>query len=168
MPTTDFVDSIQAGTLQTLDLPLQAGVAIDVIVAPEDALAAHIGQGVVVFTWTPPSMGSIRRYELFVSTSENGTYTKWGQFTSREKSGIAYNLPVATTLYMKLRAVSTGNTNSDFALVYQGEIEKRSIPVIIRSIFGSTIPANARFAVHSRNSNSLVSLQADSQILIGN
>lgn len=157
----EAVDAIQGGIKLCFDLVdgLRAGVAVENISPPKNALAVHIGQGSVLVQWDEPDFGVPGTYEFAVSFNQT-TWYNWRNMQLGAKSATLTGLPVARDIYVRMRAISTGNTPSDYTDVAQGKLQQPQVRMSVRSVKFSVIQANAVFAAYRADTNTLVAFRA--------
>lgn len=125
--------------------PVELSILSPYIDPPYDVFAAHMGLGVVMFTWKHDDHELVEHYELLAAESLNGTYIPYhrGQFVDRH--GIVNNIPTGGEAWFRMKAYGKNGAVSDYVQVKQGKLRSIDINMLVRGIAGSTIQAGARF-----------------------
>lgn len=162
-----FTDApIQTRLKDGATAPIQASVAAPSIAAPTDPLAVHVGQGSLLLGWGHANPELVNYYELYVSTSLGGNYVKLTRGEFKATHGNVQNIPLGRSLYFKLRAIGRNGAISSFAQVKRGKLYQPTIPLKVRGISGSIIPANSLFSSLDAETGKLLLVRAQATITI--
>lgn len=162
-----FADApIQARIKDGATAPIQASIATPTITAPIDPLAVHIGQGNLFLGWSHATPELVSYYELYVSTSLAGTYVKLTRGEFQATHGSVQNIPLGRSLYFQLRAIGLNGAISSFTQIKRGKFYQPTIPLKVRGISGSTIPAGVMFSSLDQETGKLLLVQAQALITI--
>jgi hypothetical protein len=126
--------------------PIQVQILTPAIDPPIAPLAVHMGQGIVWLNWSHPVPDKVQQYELFVATSQLGSYTKLERGVFLATHGVIQNMPLGRTLYFKLQAIGKNGATSSQVQVKLGKFYVPLVTMKMRSIEGSTIPVGAVFS----------------------
>jgi hypothetical protein len=154
----------QAGFKLVFTVQAQAGIQSSTPTVPLNPVAAHAGSGAVIFNWSPPASGSVRHYEIWGSTSLNGSYSLLQGTEIIGNRAIITNLPIGILLYFKIRAISTADIAGPFAQFKKGTIARPVFPVEIRAIKGSKILAGTMFSILDEKSGRIIAISAVNDI----
>lgn len=157
---------IQAGIKQGYNFPIQVGITAASIAAPTNALAKHLGQGVVFATWQHSTPAKVDYYEVWASTNFGGPYTPYQHNRFRKPRAFLANVPVGITAYFQVRAVGYNGALSSFAQVKQGKLERPTISLKVRAITGSTIAAGEIFTCPDQETGRLIAVRPSVDITL--
>lgn len=161
---TDFAFSL--GIPEATDFPFSLGVPTPTIDDPQAVLAAHVGQGTLFIQWTHPTPDLVRVYEIYGSMTDGGPYTKLQHGESFITRAMLHNIPMASQVYLQIRAIGINGAISNFVGARQGKFQNPSVRCSVRAISGSTIPEGALFVHRDENTGRLIGLRAESDITI--
>lgn len=161
---TDF--AAELGIPRTTDFEAELGIPTPTIADPTAALAANLGQGSMLIQWLHPEPELVSYYEVYGSVFDGGPYTKLQHGEFKVLHGIIHNVPMASQIYLQIRAVGFNLAVSNFVPVRQGKFQSPSVRCSVRAISGSTIPAGAIFVSRDEETGRLVGLRAEQNITI--
>lgn len=166
--TSAYAD-VDAGIARSVRGEAIAGIAADAIAPPTNPLCVHLGNGVVLFGWTPPSFAdpSQLQYEIFACESLNGTYIDIATQLAGNRT-ILRSIPVGITAYFQIRTVLPSGFRSTFAQCKLGRVVQSSFRMNIRSIAESYITKGAIFSMIDQATGSIIAFQTNSTIDIVN
>jgi hypothetical protein len=115
---------------------------------PLNVLTRNCGNGSLEVQWDAPLTGTVDEYEIYISTSLGGTYTKAHHETidSAKTWWRLRNIPFGLTIYTKVRGVEADGTAGDWSDVgLDAECSKAIGIVRFSGPVGDRIPAGAEF-----------------------
>lgn len=131
---------------------------------PSNPLAAHIGNGTVLLSWTETNASLVDHYQVWASEDA----VNYFQYMNAEFQGdraMIHNVPIGITAYLKIRAIGIDGRISNFVDFQAATIQKPSKQFMIRAIDGSLIRQGAVFSVLDM-SGRIVAIQAVADIPI--
>lgn len=152
-PIRASIESAGTGTIR-------ASIAEPSIAAPTVPLAVHIGQGSVMVQWQHVDPATVERYELFGSDSLTGQYEKVQGGDFFQLHGMLHNVPLSSTIYLKVRAVGKNGAVSTFTQVKLGKFSPLDVWMRCKAIQGSTIPKDAQFSSVDQQTGQLIVIRA--------
>lgn len=155
-----FIDFAQQFTVSG-----SVGFEVPVCSQPVNPLAVHMGNGAMLVTWGAPLTGQASEYEIWASNSLTGNYYKFSNGEFELTHGVLNNLPVNTTVYLKIRAKSPTGQYSPYAQFRAGQINYPTIKMKLKSVSGSVISAGSVFSKQVSGSR-LLAFKALSEISI--
>jgi hypothetical protein len=117
---------------------------------PINPMAVHLGAGVLQLYVETPVSGTLGRYEVSCSRALNGVYEGCAQRFFSQKDACLYDFTLGSDAYLRIRAIGTDGSASDWVQVKRGVASKPYIGMTCRCIEGSLIPAGAIFAIPKR------------------
>lgn len=126
-----------------------AGITGQLAGLPGLPLAAHIGNGSILFAWLP-AVGQIDYYEINFSTNLTGVYQAYGRSIFKENNsglGLISNFPFGRDLYFRIRAATEDGSFSDWVQVKLGILQKQTTQMRVRGPEGSIVVSGARVAM---------------------
>lgn len=118
--------------------------------APDNPLAAHIGNGTVFIRCDKPTV-PVDGYEIVVALDVDGPYFPFSNATATTNVMLLYAIPVAgQDIFIKLRAfkiVDGVKQYSSYVNVKRGTLTKPTIAGTARALSGSRIPNGAIFSI---------------------
>lgn len=164
--TTFVTAPLEAGFKKAADFTISAGIAAQVLSAPTNPLAVHLGDGLLFVTWDAVNFSNVS-YNLYSSLSLNGEY-RLLVYGLTDTSTIIRNMVVDVNVYLKISAVNRNGmiaVESAKAQVLRGKISSgNTIEVLLTAPRGSVVPAGSVFNIRHK-SGSLISLQVGEAIL---
>ncbi len=142
--------------------PIVFGVKQNSIDPPENAVAAHIGGGVVQINVTPPDSGTLDHYEVQVAEAIDGPYYQFSNFMFEDRTGYIYNFPLSSIVYIRIRSVSKDGSTSTWLQVKHGTPDIIKVSMELSCIAGSVIPQGARFCV--LKGNRILAFDSDEEV----
>lgn len=128
----------------------------------DEALAVHIGSGVVQIHADHPDYDAVKYFEVVTSDSLTGDYFDISNNRFSGPDGFIYGFIPGRTIYMKIRAIGVDNSVSSWAQIKLGKVSTGNIVMQCRGVQGSSIPAGSTFT-HAKASR-LFGIRSLSQI----
>lgn len=111
--STSYVDT-SGGVAQRGELDSSGGVVDTPLTAPTTVLSRNVGNGSLEVTWVAAT-GPVDHYDLYVAEDPADTFVQANLEDIEGTRFVVPNLPLGTTVYVKVKAVDANGTESAFS-----------------------------------------------------